>query len=114
MFSAFSSTPDPLDYYMIWHQHAVLEAVGVINSNDLHVLDMGFVSQLLSLGKCHWAIYVVLRSPVREDCQFLHVNSIREILFQYCEIWSSDESQQQFIEDLGIPSEWIHEALAIY
>ncbi|KAL1347456.1 hypothetical protein HN51_023539 [Arachis hypogaea] len=114
MFSAFSSTPDPLDYHMIWHQRAVLEAVGVIKSNDLHVLDMGFVSQLLSLGKCHWAIYVVLHLPFREDCQFLHVNLIREILFQYCEIWSSDESQQQFIEDLGIPSEWIHEALAIY
>ncbi|QHO22498.1 Nuclear pore complex protein [Arachis hypogaea] len=114
MFSAFSSTPDPLDYHMIWHQRAVLEAVGVIKSNDLHVLDMGFVSQLLSLGKCHWAIYVVLHLPFREDCQFLHVNLIREILFQYCEIWSSDESQQQFIEDLGISSEWIHEALAIY
>ncbi|MED6215984.1 hypothetical protein PIB30_003184 [Stylosanthes scabra] len=114
MFSAFSSTPDPLDYHMIWHQRAVLEAVGVINSKDLHVLDMAFVSQLLCLGKCHWAIYVVLHLPVREDCPFLHVNLIREILFQYCEIWSSDESQQQFIEDLGIPSEWIHEALAIY
>ena len=111
MFSAFSSTPDPLDYHMIWHQRAVLEAVGVINSNDLHVLDMGFVSQLLCLGKCHWAIYVVLHLPLREDYPFLHANLIREILFQYCEVWSSDESQHQFIEDLGIPAEWMHEAL---
>ncbi|OIW16438.1 hypothetical protein TanjilG_19154 [Lupinus angustifolius] len=114
MLSAFSSTPDPLDYHMIWHQRAVLEAVGVIHSNDLHVLDMGYVSQLLCLGKCHWAIYVVLHLPIREDYPYLHVNLIREILFQYCETWSSDESQYQFIEDLGIPTEWMHEALAIY
>nr|KYP48133.1 Nuclear pore complex protein Nup98-Nup96 [Cajanus cajan] len=114
MFSAFASTPDPLDYHMIWHQRAVLEAVGVINSNDLHILDMAFVSQLLCLGKCHWAIYVILHLPLREDYPYLHVNLIREILFQYCETWSSDESQQQFIEDLGIPTDWMHEALAIY
>ncbi|CAL5190845.1 unnamed protein product [Lathyrus oleraceus] len=114
MFSAFSSTPDPLDYHMIWHQREVLEAVGVINSNDLHILDMGFVSQLLCLRKCHWAIYVALHLPHREDYPYLHVNLIREILFQYCETWSSDESQYRFIEDLGIPKEWMHEALAIY
>ncbi|KAL2335972.1 hypothetical protein Fmac_010418 [Flemingia macrophylla] len=114
MFSAFASTPDPLDYHMIWHQREVLEAVGVINSNDLHILDMAFVSQLLCLGKCHWAIYVVLHLPLREDYPYLHVNLIREILFQYCETWSLDESQQQFIEDLGIPTDWMHEALAIY
>ncbi|KOM46342.1 hypothetical protein LR48_Vigan07g004600 [Vigna angularis] len=114
MFSAFSSSPDPLDYHMIWHQRAVLEAVGVINSNDLHILDMSFVSQLLCLGKCHWAIYVILHLPLREDYPYLHVNLIREILFQYCETWSSDESQQQFIGDLGIPTDWMHEALATY
>ncbi|KAK2378290.1 Nucleoporin autopeptidase [Trifolium repens] len=114
MFSAFSSSPDPLDYHMIWHQREVLEAVGVINSNDLHILDMGFVSQLLCLGKVHWAIYVALHLPHREDYPYLHLNLIREILFQYCETWSSDESQYRFIEDLGIPKEWMHEALAIY
>lgn len=53
MFSAFSSTLDPLDYLMIWHQQAVLEAVGVINSNDLHILHMSFVSQLLCVRKFH-------------------------------------------------------------
>ncbi|KAM2425270.1 hypothetical protein ACFX1W_022730 [Malus domestica] len=53
MFSAFSSTHDPLDYHMIWHQRAVLEAVGAISSKDLHVLDMRFFSQLLCLGQCH-------------------------------------------------------------
>ncbi|XP_028803122.1 nuclear pore complex protein NUP96 isoform X2 [Neltuma alba] len=114
MFSALSSTPDPLDYHMIWHQRAVLEAVGVISSNDLHILDMGLVSQLLSSGKCHWAIYVVLHMPHCEDYPYLHVNLIREILFQYCETWSSDASQRQFIEDLGVPIEWLHEAMAIY
>ncbi|KAI4296951.1 hypothetical protein L6164_036867 [Bauhinia variegata] len=114
MFSAFSSTPDPLDYHMLWHQRAVLESVGVINSDDLHLLDMGLVSQLLCLGKCHWAIYVVLQLPHREDYPYLQVNVIREILFQYCETWSSDESQRQFIENLGVPTEWLHEAMGVY
>lgn len=111
MFSAFSSTHDPLDYHMIWHQRAVLEAVGAYSSNDLHVLDMGLVSQLLCLGQCHWAIYVVLHMPFRDDFPYLQATLIREILFQYCESWHSEESQCQFMEDLGIPSAWLHEAM---
>lgn len=114
MFSAFASTHDPLDHHMIWHQRAVLEAVGTFSSDDLHVLDMGFISQLLCLGHCHWAIYVALHMVYRNDYPFLQANLIREILFQYCETWSNQEIQRQFIEDLGIPSEWLHEALAIY
>ncbi|CAI9754140.1 unnamed protein product [Fraxinus pennsylvanica] len=114
MFSSFASTNDPLDCHMIWHQRAVLEAIGTFSSNDLHVLDMGFVSQLLCLGKCHWAIYVVLHIPHRENYPYLQATVIREILFQYCEVWSTDVLQQQFIEKLGIPSAWLHEALAIY
>ncbi|CAK7336280.1 unnamed protein product [Dovyalis caffra] len=114
MFSGFSSTHDPLDYHMIWHQRAVLEAVGIFTSNDLQVLDMGLVSQLLCTGQCHWAIYVVLHMPQRDDYPYLHATVIREILFQYCETWCSDESQRQFIENLDIPLSWLHEAMAVY
>ncbi|KAL5576099.1 hypothetical protein UlMin_017798 [Ulmus minor] len=114
MFSAFSSTHDPLDYHMIWHQRAVLEAIGAISSEDLHVLDMSFVSQLLCLGQFHWAIYVVLHMHYNKDFPYLQANLIREILFKYCESWSSQESQRQFIEDLGVPVAWLHEALAVY
>uniref|UniRef100_A0A2P2PI25 Uncharacterized protein MANES_04G104700 n=1 Tax=Rhizophora mucronata TaxID=61149 RepID=A0A2P2PI25_RHIMU len=114
MFSAFSSTDDPLDHHMIWHQRAVLEAAGIFSSNDLHVLDMGLVSQLLCIGQCHWAIYVVLHMPHCDDYPYLHASLIREILFQYCETWNSDESQRQFIEELGVPLAWMHEAMAVY
>lgn len=114
MFSAFASTNDPLDYHMIWHHRAVLEAIGTFSSNDLHILDMAFASQLLCLGQCHWAIYVVLHTPYREDYPYLQTTVIREILSQYCEVWSNDESQWEFIENLGIPSAWLHEALAIF
>lgn len=114
MFSAFASTNDPLDYHMIWHHRAVLEAVGTFSSNDLHVLDMGFVSQLVCVGQCHWAIYVVLHMTHREDYPYLQTSVIREILFQYCEVWSTQDSQWRFIESLGVPSSWLHEALAIY
>ncbi|CAN0838877.1 Nuclear pore complex protein NUP96 [Linum grandiflorum] len=114
MLSNFSSTYDPLDYHMIWHQRAVLEATGVFTSNDLQVLDMGIVSQLLCTGQCHWAIYVVLHMPQCDDYPQFHATVIREILFQYCETWSSDESQHQFIQNLEIPPEWLHEAMAVY
>lgn len=111
MFSASASTNDPLDYHMIWHQRAVLEAIGTFSSKDLHILDMAFVSQLLCLGQCHWAIYVILHMPHREDYPYLQATAIREILFQYCEVWSARDSQWEFIESLGIPSAWLHEAL---
>ncbi|XP_008801016.2 nuclear pore complex protein NUP96 isoform X1 [Phoenix dactylifera] len=114
MFSALSSTHDPLDYHMIWHQRAILEAIGAFSSNDLHILDMSLVSQLLCLGQCHWAIYVVIHMPYDDNFPYIQANLIKEILLQYCETWSTQEIQRQFIEDLGIPSEWMHEALAIY
>ncbi|KAJ0988358.1 hypothetical protein J5N97_006714 [Dioscorea zingiberensis] len=114
MFSAFSSTHDPLDYHMIWHHRAILEAIGAFSSNDLHVLDMSLVSQLLCLGQIHWAIYVVTHMTYHEDIPYLQANTIKEILLQYCESWSSQEQQRQFIIDLGVPSAWMHEALGIY
>ncbi|KAM3230827.1 hypothetical protein ACQJBY_061169 [Aegilops geniculata] len=114
MFSAFSSSYDPMDYHMIWHQRSILEAIGAFNTDDLHVLDLSFVHQLLCLGKCHWAIYVILHMPHLDDAPYIHEKLIREILSQYCEIWSKDGAQRQYIAELGIPAEWIHEALALY
>ncbi|XP_021728839.1 nuclear pore complex protein NUP96-like [Chenopodium quinoa] len=114
MFSAFASTNDPLDHHMIWHQHGILEAIGAFSSSDLYILDMAYVSQLLCLGKCHWAIYVVLHMPFCEAFPYLHSTVIQEILFQYCETWSSQEEQRKFIEEMGVPSQWLHEALAVY
>ncbi|PSS07552.1 Nuclear pore complex protein [Actinidia chinensis var. chinensis] len=75
---------------------------------------MGLVSQLLCVGQCHWAIYVVIHMPHRDDFPYLQATLIREILFQYCEAWSTQELQRQFIEDLGVPSAWLHEAMAVY
>ncbi|KAF3793809.1 Nuclear pore complex protein [Nymphaea thermarum] len=114
MFSSFSSTFDALDHHIIWHQRSILEAVGAFNYKYLYVLDMSLVSQLLCLRQCHWAIYVVLNMPQDLDVPGLHASVIKEILFQYCEIWSSHEEQRKFIEDLGIPSAWMDEALATY
>ncbi|KAL1565003.1 Nuclear pore complex protein nup96 [Salvia divinorum] len=50
-----------------------------------------------------------------EDYPYLQATVIREILFQYCEVWSTRDSQLVgFIEGLGILSAWLHEALAIF
>lgn len=115
MFSSFSSTYDPLDHRMAWLQHGVLESIEVLALTQLHVLDMNFVSQLLSVGECHWAIYVALHMQPNVDYPNLHEKVVKEILNQYCEVWSSDEIQQTFIEkELGVPAEWLHEALGTY
>lgn len=114
MFSAFSSSFDPLDYHFIWHQRSILEAVGAFSSNDLHLLDLSFVYQLLCLGRCHWAIYVILHMPYLDDAPYIHEKLIREVLSQYCESWSRDDAQRQYIVELGVPEEWMHEALALY
>ncbi|RCV46332.1 hypothetical protein SETIT_9G523200v2 [Setaria italica] len=114
MFSAFSSSYDPLDYHMIWHQRSILEAIGAFSSDDLHLLDLSFVYQLLCLGKCHWAIYVIVHMPYLDDAPYIHEKLIREVLSQYCESWSKDDAQRQYIVELGIPEEWMHEALALY
>ncbi|GLJ48858.1 hypothetical protein SUGI_1030380 [Cryptomeria japonica] len=115
MFTSFTSTYDALDYHMTWHQHAILQAIGVLEYTDLHLLTMSFVSQLLCVGECHWAIYAVLHMPPNPDYPMLHEKVIKEILCQYCEIWNSEEIQKKFIEEeLGIPSEWMHEALAMH
>ncbi|KAL5670472.1 hypothetical protein ACJX0J_022693, partial [Zea mays] len=114
MFSAFSSSFDPLDYHFIWHQRSILEAVEAFSSNDLHLLDLSFVYQLLCLGRCHWAIYVILHMLYLDDAPYIHEKLIREVLSQYCESWSRDDAQRQYIVELGIPEEWMHEALALY
>ncbi|KAK2647208.1 hypothetical protein Ddye_022403 [Dipteronia dyeriana] len=46
-----------------------------------------------------------------DDYPSLQSTLIREILFQYCESLSSQESQRQFIEELGVPLEWLHEVM---
>ncbi|KAH0449693.1 hypothetical protein IEQ34_020385 [Dendrobium chrysotoxum] len=114
MFSAFSSTFDPLDCHMIWHQRAILESIGGFSSKELHVVDISFVSQLLCLGLCHWAIYVAIHMPYYAEFRYIQANLIKEILSQYCETWSTSETQKRFIIDLGVPPAWMHEALATY
>lgn len=115
MFSSFSSTYDPLDHRMAWLQNGLLQSIGVLSPLQLHVLDMNFVSQLLSVGQCHWAIYVALHMPPNLDYPGLHERVVKEILNQYCEVWSTDELQQSFLEkELGVPAEWLHEALGTF
>ncbi|KAI5066066.1 hypothetical protein GOP47_0018690 [Adiantum capillus-veneris] len=115
MFSSSSSTYDPLDHRMAWLQHTILESIKVLAPTQLHILDMNFVSQLLSVGECHWALYVALHMPPTVDYPSLHEKVVKEILNQYCEVWSTNEIQQAFIEkELGVPAEWLHEALGTY
>lgn len=115
MLSASASTFDRLDHRLAWHQQGILHAIRMLEGEQLHDVHMNFASQLLSVGLCHWAVYVVLHMPKSEQHPGLHEKVVKEILNQYCETWSSSETQQQFLEeDLGVPTEWLHEALALY
>ncbi|KAH7291247.1 hypothetical protein KP509_29G008200 [Ceratopteris richardii] len=115
MFSSFSSTYDPLDHRMAWLQRGLLESIEAFAPAQMHILDMNFVAQLLSIGECHWAIYVALHMPPSVDYPGLHEKVVKEILNQYCEVFSTNELQQIFIaKELGVPEEWLHEALGMY
>jgi nuclear pore complex protein Nup98-Nup96 len=115
MLSASASTFDRLDQKLAWHQQGILHAIRMLEAEQLHEVHMNFASQLLSVGLCHWAVYVILHMPSSPQHPRLHEKAVKEILNQYCEIWSSSETQQRFLEeDLSIPTEWIHEALALY
>ncbi|CAK9866010.1 unnamed protein product [Sphagnum jensenii] len=111
-----AATYNWLDHQLAWHQESILRAIKALDTQELlHSLHMNFASQLLALGLCHWALYVVLHMPWSPSQPNLHEKVVKEILNQYCETWSSSEAQQQFLEyDLRIPSEWLHEALAVY
>ncbi|KAJ7532285.1 hypothetical protein O6H91_14G081000 [Diphasiastrum complanatum] len=115
MFSSQSSTFDTLDHRLAWHQRSLLQAIGVLGSLKGNLLDMSFVAQLLSVGLIDWAVYVVLHMPPTPEFPGLHEKAIKEILGQYCEIWSMSEKQQYFLEkELKVPSAWLHESLAVY
>lgn len=63
-----------------------------------------------SSAAVHKALIWKLSEEITYDASFVKV--VKEILNQYCEVWSTSDSQQQFLkDDLGIPLEWLHEAL---
>lgn len=111
LLSSGSSTFDRLDHRLAWHQQGVLQAVGALSLTAVHALHMNFVGQLLAVGLCHWAIYVVLHMPSTSQFNHMHESVVRDILLRYCEIWSSSELQMHFlVDELHLPLQWLHEA----
>jgi hypothetical protein len=84
MFSAFSSSCDPLDYHMIRHQRSILEAIGAFSSNDLHFarfescLSITFVlGCVIELSMLFYTCHISMTPHT------IHVKLIREVLPQW-------------------------------
>lgn len=80
MLSASASTFDRLDQKLAWHQQGILHAIRMLEAEQLHEVHMNFASQLLSVGLCHWAVYVILHMPsspqhpgLHEKVQYAHI-----------------------------------------
>eukprot|EP00850_Spirogloea_muscicola_P003561 SM000014S00349 [mRNA] locus=s14:832041:845743:- [translate_table: standard] len=114
MLRSASYTSDQLDNALAWEVHAALQAIGAQSGEHLNGLHMGLADQLLAIGQCHWAIYVILHMPRSENFPYLHERAVETILTQYVEDWTNSEEQREALLDLHLPSPWMHSAEAMY
>ncbi|GMF22639.1 unnamed protein product [Phytophthora lilii] len=100
-----------LDYELSWHLHSVLRAFGykLDRQWESHI-HQNFIRQLEGSGLWEDAVYVALNisDAVERD------NTCRELLFRNADVLASEASKrEELCERLGVPSEWISEALAV-
>lgn len=102
MLSSSSSTFDRLDHRLAWHQQGLLHAIGVLETQQLTSLHMNFVSQLLSVGLCHWALYVVLHMPWSSEHPGLHekVSCASQVRFcafyRFFKLWNKNSMDKMW------------------
>lgn len=100
-----------LDYELTWHLHSVLRAIGYKLDREWEShIHQNFIRQLESAGLWEDAVYVALNiSDVIE-----RESTCRELLFRNADVLDSDVSKrEQLCEHLGLPTEWVSEALAV-
>jgi len=116
-------TLDPLDYRGSYILLCLLECLGLVDSGDAHsyIIRQHMISQLIFTGKWQWAIFVAMQLPDAVNRE----TTVRGIVTRWApldgwETLSQDGdicqiSNQAFItRDLGVPSQWIHEATAFH
>ncbi|RWR82966.1 nuclear pore complex protein NUP96 [Cinnamomum micranthum f. kanehirae] len=86
----------------------ILFIVAPNKNGNLHTTSLSHHQSLSNSFNRHGNLYKPISSFRIKDTK------LPPGFIEYCESWSTQELQRQFIEDLGIPSAWMHEALAIY
>ncbi|CAN0253560.1 unnamed protein product [Ectocarpus fasciculatus] len=112
-------TPDVMDYRHSWHLMNVVEALGVAEVQDrakAAAVTEGLRFQLVSVGLWEWAVYVALTAEGDPDRR---AATARELVLRHgyrvlgAPVNSPDAERGRFLEDLGIPRAWLHEAAAV-
>ncbi|XP_062910842.1 nuclear pore complex protein Nup98-Nup96 isoform X1 [Mobula hypostoma] len=107
-------TPDHLDFRLSWHLWAVLQALNYSHLSEKHqaMVHTSYAAQLEAAGLWEWAVFVLLHIPNLEQ----RVTAVREQLNRHCTLEETDElkEKEQFLQQqLGIPSQWIHNAKSL-
>ncbi|CAM9787526.1 unnamed protein product [Ectocarpus sp. 4 AP-2014] len=112
-------TPDVMDYRHSWHLMNVVEALGVAEVQDrakAAAVTEGLRFQLVTVGLWEWAVYVALTAEGDPDRR---AATARELVLRHgygvlgAPVNSLDAERGLFLENLGIPGAWLHEAAAV-
>uniref|UniRef100_A0A7S2R6D9 Nuclear pore complex protein NUP96 C-terminal domain-containing protein n=2 Tax=Rhizochromulina marina TaxID=1034831 RepID=A0A7S2R6D9_9STRA len=104
-----AATADPLDYRHAWQLLTLLEAVNFYErlpeDTAAMVID-SFASQLIAVGLWTWSVYAYahLRDPR------LRSHAIRSTVLRHGP--DATPAEMDFLQDLGVPVAWLHEARA--
>ncbi|XP_055893194.1 nuclear pore complex protein Nup98-Nup96-like isoform X2 [Biomphalaria glabrata] len=112
LLSPTSSTPSHLDFRLSWHLLQVLQSLQYCHLSPYHTesIHVSFASQLEALGLWHWAAFVLLH--IRDTGH--RQQAVMSLLQRHIQLGDSlDERETFLVNELHIPSEWLHQAKAI-
>ncbi|GMH41287.1 hypothetical protein BSKO_09197 [Bryopsis sp. KO-2023] len=109
---------NPMDVLNSWMLLGVLLSSGAIVDEDLKSCDQilslhtSMISVCESLGIPEWAVFVAVHMPIADQER---TKIIKEILKRAAPLLEGSTSGPVFMsEELGVPVQWIHEALALW
>ena len=113
-------TKCPHDYTLAFHIAAVISAsMGIYSSQqDEEKILSGYVSQLVSAGHWEWALYACLCSLNPDTLESSSTDwkrqKAKELVLQNFNMQDPNANRLQkfLLEDVGVPKEWLSEALA--
>lgn len=122
--ASLTQTIDPLgycdsahDYSLAFHLASAISAMecsSPVTPIEMCSLIDSYTAQLLANGNWEWAVYVSLCSFLPLDANTLSVQRAKKLVLQnYTGITTKSKSCRGFLESVGVPSQWLEEAIAL-
>ncbi|XP_050416506.2 nuclear pore complex protein Nup98-Nup96 isoform X1 [Patella vulgata] len=109
-----TSTSQQLDYRLSWHLLQVLQGLNYHHLSPYltAAIHISFSAQLESIGLWEWAVFVVLHIHEAQS----RIEAVKSLLTRHVELSTDNdyiEKESFILEELLVPSIWIHEAKAV-